>query len=141
MIIAASVAMIIVGGLSILTGITAGALPSTWTMQPLGGYGASSFEAIACVSTQLCWAVGSDPSGTVGVVLATSNGGTTWSPQILPSGTGPLTGISCASTSQCGAVGSNPAGTTGSVVATTNAGTTWSDEVLPNSTDPLSEVT
>lgn len=87
------------------------------------------FTAISCPSPLDCFAV---PLGAPDAVVATTNGGTSWTFQQLPAGT-TLLSISCPSTTFCAAVGSN------SVVTTTNGGASWAAGSLPSpGTDAIS---
>ncbi|MHB8289608.1 MAG: hypothetical protein ACYDEY_10300 [Acidimicrobiales bacterium] len=65
-------------------------------------------NGIACPSTTTCYAVGQNGSG--GVILATSNSGTTWTSQSVPSGTSDLIAVACPSVTTCYAVGQNSSG-------------------------------
>jgi photosystem II stability/assembly factor-like uncharacterized protein len=58
-----------------------------------------SLDGLSCVNNSDCWALASTASGSV--VIATTDGGSTWAPQTLPSGVEVRDGISCASTSDC----------------------------------------
>ncbi len=104
-----------------LTTVTAGASTSDWRV---GATYPSSADPtnVTCPSTLHCYAVGTDRIG-LGQIMATTDGGNSWTDQAVPSGVTYLEGIACSSTSDCVAVGShNP----GVILATTNAGTTWS---------------
>lgn len=69
---------------------------------------------MACPSSSVCYAV-----GTNGKIVATTNGGSTWTGQT--SGvTQTLNGIACSSTTTCIIVGN-----AGTVLGTTNGGSTW----------------
>jgi hypothetical protein len=59
----------------------------------------------ACASTSNCWVVGDNHSPDVGFVAVTSNGGSTWTPQPLPSGITGLSDVSCPVVYECWAVG------------------------------------
>ena len=69
-----------------------------------------------------------------GQVVATIDGGTTWTDESLPSDVYVANGVTCPTISDCWAVGS--VGTSGSfasaVIATTDAGATWAPESLPS---------
>jgi len=101
---------------------------------------------ITCATTSDCWVVGAQVDITQtsvsesGVVLATTDGGTTWTPQSLPIGTGLLAGVACASSSDCWAAGYDLFSQVGTVVATTDGGATWSAQTLPNGTGVLAGV-
>jgi photosystem II stability/assembly factor-like uncharacterized protein len=100
------------------------ATPANWTIQKsysLASFGAPGLNGIACESTSDCWAVGS------GVILATTDGGSTWTKQSVG-----FVGsrIACASTLDCWAVGSG-------VLATTDGGTTWTTQSGPGNTSDI----
>jgi hypothetical protein len=71
-------------------------------------------------------------------VVATTDGGTVWTTQSLPTGVTALDGVSCATMSDCFAVGqdvvSTPSGVvdTGVVVSSTDGGSVWSAGTLPD---------
>ena len=74
------------------------------------------------MSSSDCWAVGSESANVgAGFVVATINGGSTWSSETVPSGIGPLYAISCTAASDCEAVGADP---TGGYAASISAATT-----------------
>jgi photosystem II stability/assembly factor-like uncharacterized protein len=84
------------------------------------------FNAISCSSAQSCMAAGGDGFGTV--IVATQDGGATWSTVLTQTGN-PFYGLSCATSSNCWAVtGLNQ------VLITSNAGAswTWATASLPN---------
>ncbi len=114
-----------------------------WTSQSYpSGLGLSNGELIdvACPSTGNCFAVGSGADGTTSqaVILATTNGGATWTSQSYPSGLGlsdgELVSISCPTISVCFVVGwGNKSSTDGAVIlATTNGGATWTSQSYPS---------
>ena len=103
--------------------------PSSGLTQTLLG-GLYTLNGISCPTGNDCWAVGATSSNS-GVVIATRDGGTTWSAQILPNGVSILNGISCSASSQCSASGTGSS-RVGAIVSTTDGGTTWSEEKLPS---------
>ena len=87
---------------------------------------------VAFANTSDGWAVGDDTngsSGQQGVVLATTNGGATWSPQSSPA-TDELNAVAFANASDGWAVSNS-----GEIIATTNGGKTWSAQTSPTTTD------
>lgn len=83
-------------------------------------------DGISCPSASSCFAVGSDASGVVGVMLeskkANTSSGSSWTLASLPGSTQPLWGISCPSTSDCFASGgAQTSESDGDILATTNA--------------------
>ena len=108
---------------------------SSWVSQTLRSseLGESGLNDIACPSTGECIAVGSQldvSDAGVGTAYATTNGGTTWVSQTLPSGVEGLTDIACTSTSDCIAGGTNTSGA--AIIATTNGGSSWTNESVPS---------
>ncbi len=97
-----------------------------------------SVNALSCPTTADCWAVGSNSAGAWAVV-ATTDGGLTWSSDPLPSRTGTLEGVDCPTVSDCWAVGRDSAGQ-GAVVATTDGGRTWRAQAVPRGTNSLDGV-
>ena len=94
-------------------------------------------NGVACPSTTTCYAVGQNASG--GVILATSNSGTTWTSQSVPSGTNVLNGIACPSVTTCYAVGGYNSVSYGiaEILATSNSGTTWTSQSVPSGSSDL----
>ena len=76
-------------------------------------------------STTVCYA-GTDISADGWVIIKTTDGGSTWDIQTLPSDI-QFDDVACPSTTTCYAVGSS-ADDNGSIVATTDGGTTWTDQ-------------
>jgi hypothetical protein len=132
--------MVTIGGsvlASVLTtGLTAGAATSS---SPWNG----TFSAVAvparvdqmrstsCADADHCWAVGEavGPGATESpaAIIATTNGGRSWAPQAVPSGTGALGNVSCADQHYCVTVGQSDQTRLGgsAVLVTTNGGATW----------------
>ncbi len=98
-------------------------------------------NGISCASATLCEAVGDNDNG-FGVVLGTTNGGTTWTSQTVLSGVGSLSGISCVSATTCEAVGDYYTGSVyvGVVLDTTNGGTTWTSQTVPSGVTGLNGI-
>jgi photosystem II stability/assembly factor-like uncharacterized protein len=96
-----------------------------------------SANGVSCGDDRHCWAVGFG-TGTTASIDATSDGGTTWSAQVVPSSVGVLAAVSCRSRLDCMAVGS--AGATGAVIATTNGGETWTLGQDPAGADAVTAV-
>ena len=86
--------------------------------------GVAGFDAVTCVSTSFCLAVGADSNG-AGIVSSSTDGGDTWSPSQVPSGTPELDGVACFGTENCVAVGSN------TLINSDDGGLTWSTDSLP----------
>ena len=82
-----------------------------------------ALNGITCPTSRSCFAVGNTDTFT-GAVIATTDGGATWTQQTVPTAILFLNGVSCASPSDCTAVGSNQNAAT-AVLSTTNGGTRW----------------
>lgn len=113
-------------------GAVAGTSAAPWTSEtyPASIAGGHLFT-IACGSPTACWAVGNN--GTGADIIATTNGGQSWSSQTVPADTGLSAGghlfsISCATATTCQAVGS---GTSLVILGTSNGGATWTSESFP----------
>jgi hypothetical protein len=97
----------------------------------------NSLTALNCVSASLCWAVGSTvgsagaPNGAA--IIATTNGGTTWVSQTIPSTVGFLSGIACSDHKRCTAVGQATPTSDGQavIIGTVDGGTVWTPEPTP----------
>ena len=97
----------------------------------------NSLSALDCVTSKHCWAVGS----TVGVagapngasVVATANGGSSWSVEAIPATVGYLAGLSCSDLDHCTAVGqaTQTSNGQGVIIATANGGVTWTQATGP----------
>jgi photosystem II stability/assembly factor-like uncharacterized protein len=93
--------------------------------------------AVACADIHHCWAVGvpgpnaTMPAGDSTVILATANGGATWTPQTVVGGYTPeLSGIACPTKVDCMAVGSNGL-SDGVAVVTHDGGAHWASATTP----------
>lgn len=76
--------------------------------------GLGPLSAIACPGANDCIAVGENTGG-AGVVIETSNGGTTWQEDSLPSNAQPLLSISCSAPGSCVATGGTFKPATGAI--------------------------
>ncbi|HEY5096890.1 MAG TPA: hypothetical protein VII46_02540 [Acidimicrobiales bacterium] len=94
----------------------------------------NSLDALDCVDAARCWAVGStvgaagSPNGAA--VVATTNGGSTWSLQPIPATVAYLSGISCSDRRHCAAVGQTANGP-GAILTTADGGATWQAAAVP----------
>ena len=110
---------------------------SSWTSQPVPN-AANGLSAIACASTAVCEAVGSNNLGngdtSLSSIVGTVNGGASWRNQFILPGNTLLTSISCPSTSTCVAVGVTGTvnGDLPIVLGTTDGGATWSSQSVPS---------
>jgi hypothetical protein len=123
---------------------------TTWTQSTLptlpgGAYTLDSVSCPAAAPTD-CWAGGatlngaSDPIGAV--VLASTDGGATWSAESIPGAVWSIDDVSCPSVDDCWAVGwaGGAKQPDGAVVVTTDGGATWSEQSLPSAVSTLSDV-
>ncbi len=100
---------------------------------------------MSCASATRCWAVGAagpDPTPVPPtVIVATTDGGMTWTGQQAPASLNPsLTGITCPTTRSCMAVGSTAAGTD-LVLTTDDGGAEWSQASAPANALGITAVT
>jgi hypothetical protein len=97
----------------------------------------NSLDALDCVDSARCWAVGSTvgaagtPNGAA--VVATTDGGSTWTLQPVPATVAYLSGISCSDQRHCTAVGQagQTANGQGAIITTADGGATWQAATLP----------
>lgn len=106
--------------------------------------GTGALAGVACANAERCWAVGeagpnATPTTPSTPIVATRNGGVTWTAQRAPSNVTPaLSGIACPDTRDCIAVGSTGTSPTASdvVLTTRNGGALWSAAAaLPGAQD------
>lgn len=97
----------------------------------------NSLTDVTCATALRCWAVGSTvgtggaPNGAV--VIASSDGGATWSNQVIPPQVGYLSRIACSTKRDCTAVGQAAQTSAGQavVIGTDDGGATWALEAVP----------
>jgi photosystem II stability/assembly factor-like uncharacterized protein len=121
---------------------------TTWNDFP--GTNSMSLYDVAFSDSTHGWAVGYDYSWTVpnlgyyGGILATSNGGATWSVQSDGGATEGLKGVAASDADHVWAVGNRWDGGLGKrigvVIATSNGGATWNEQTPPQATDSLNDV-
>jgi hypothetical protein len=107
--------------------------------------GTGLLAAVSCASARRCWAVGAPgPDATPvppTVIVATKDGGATWTGQQVPASLGPsLRGVSCPTVTTCMAVGSDAAGSD-LVLTTRDGGTAWSQDSAPSNAVAITAVT
>ncbi len=78
---------------------------------------------MSCTSTTACLAGGANSQNSAGVVLSSTDGGATWSPVSLPSGTEPVTALQCTAGTGC------LVGAGARVLQTTDLGASWTTTV------------
>ena len=117
---------------------------ATWVTQavPPGftAFGNGQSRSITCFNVTDCWAVGSSGTSpsTTQAVIATTDGGASWTPQTPPHSGGQLSSVACTSSLDCWAVGTN--GTTPTIIATSDGGTSWSPQTAPSGAPELTDV-
>jgi photosystem II stability/assembly factor-like uncharacterized protein len=79
----------------------------------------AGLDGISCASNSACWAVG------IGAVLATRDGGKTWTAQVKVPNRLTTGAVTCVSSTTCWAVGD------GEIIETKDAGATWSHDNVP----------
>ncbi len=100
---------------------------------PIAGGAASgngNFNAVSCVISNHCVAVGGD-NNLNGLAAASNDGGSTWSESTVASGLPDLNAVDCASATRCVAVG--VAGTSTS----SDGGATWQAHTIPSTNTTL----
>jgi len=106
-----------------------------WTQRAIPA-GPNHLDAVACADAAHCWAAGDRFTPSTGaaaaVILATADGGATWTAQSAPAGVTFLDGLSCPDAAHCWAVGEAGSGT-GAVIVTADGGATWSRQTTPPS--------
>ncbi|MGB7051122.1 MAG: hypothetical protein WBG41_06105 [Acidimicrobiales bacterium] len=91
----------------------------------------NSITSVSCPTKSSCWATGSTEGGggnALGAaILATRNGGATWTPESIPNTIGYLSSISCRDASHCVAVGETTTalGMEGVALVTSDGGRVW----------------
>lgn len=122
---------------------------ASWTLGStpisLAGMAYETLDSVSCVTTQVCWIVGADAapaSAPTPLILATVDGGATWTEQTVGSTTPNdvaasatptvygFSSISCPTTTECWTVGSGPSGAVAYV--TQDGGATWNAQPLPS---------
>jgi hypothetical protein len=105
-----------------------------------------TLRAVTCPTARRCWAVGStlatasSPAGAA--LVATTDGGATWTAETVPPTVSYLSAVACASTRSCtavGQVGLTGAGP-GAVLTTANGGATWVLQTVPAGTTDVTAV-
>ncbi len=114
---------------------------SSWTVDSSPTPGVPQLHDLVCTSSSDCLAVGTTSTSTstsggttsTGAIDATTNGGTSWSAQNVPTGISSLLSIACPSSSICfaGGYGVTPASV---MLLSTNGGSTWTPGTLPSGT-------
>ena len=115
-----------------------------WTVSKQ--YPPVAFEVndVSCVSLMDCVAVSQTDTNQgqvpAGVILHTTDGGSTWHTQSMLAGVRTLTGIACVSATTCETVGTSSPAAKGVVFGTTDAGATWHAQVLPSGVHQLNGI-
>lgn len=97
----------------------------------------NSLAAVDCVDPLRCWAVGSTvgtggaPNGAA--VIATHDGGASWTTQPVPASVGFLSDVSCSDRHYCVAVGQlvQTSNGQGAITTTSDGGATWTAATVP----------
>jgi RHS repeat-associated protein len=107
------------------TGSTAKSAAAHVEMPVPGGasLGVSAYNAVSCLTSTKCVAVGALASGQ-GQIGTTTNAGTTYSPISLPASTPALRAVSCVANAECAAVG------VGDIVTSVDGGMSWTSHQL-----------
>ena len=139
-----------------VTTLTPGGAAGAWIPGGPLPPAASVATSLACTDRLHCWATASnttDPSHAVGSIDTTVDGGATWIPQTVPSGTGAINSVDCvsvatrsnASTVTCTAVGTtstvlNGTRTGQGIVLTSSGSAAWTSEPVPPSVADLLDI-
>jgi hypothetical protein len=97
----------------------------------------NALSDLDCVDARLCWAVGSTVGGAGApngaAVIATTDGGIKWTPEIIPATVGYLSGISCSDKRHCTAVGQAAQTSNGQavIISTSDGGGEWTSAPVP----------
>ncbi len=105
--------------------LLAGPPGPSWSVTRTFGPSSYTLTAVACPSGTQCVAVGETTFKT-GMVLTSSDGGSTWSQHNVPAGVGTLAAVACPAANTCTAVG----GTT--AISTADGGATWNTATVGN---------
>jgi photosystem II stability/assembly factor-like uncharacterized protein len=100
---------------------SAPAAPAPAASPTVGSGTTSTLYDVGCLSASRCFAVGD-----AGTLLATTNGGRTWSREASPAGTAPLYRIACAPPASCYVIARPD-----TIVVTHDAGAHWAARALP----------
>ncbi len=91
---------------------------STWQVSPVLNGQFGEWWGMTCPSAEDCWAVGGTTVGTNSTpgsafILATHDGGQSWTQTSLPSGLSVVQAISCPTSTQCFALGGSQSSLSG----------------------------
>ena len=114
--------------------ISSTTVPVTTTTTTIGNGSAGTFVSISCPTSSVCVAVGDDGQGGA-LIESSSDGGSSFTPQSAPSGTGPLTAVDCPDATNCVAVGDS------TLLSSSDGGSTWSSATSPTTGADLLAVT
>ncbi len=120
---------------------------SVWSLQTIPS-GLSGLNSISCPTASDCFAVGnklaSNFSHVIGVVIATTDAGTSWYEQSVPVSVPDLVlkGIYCVTSSDCIAAGYSFTSTSppAEMIGTSDGGSSWSLEEVPAGTEHVDAV-
>ena len=155
--IAVLVAMILSGACSSSHSVLSPVSPPTAQRSPQGSLPGNliasslpapvqTLRALSCPTARRCWAVGSllvtssAPAGAA--LLATIDGGSSWTIETVPPSVRYLSAVACPSTRSCTAVGQiglTGAGP-GAILTTADSGTTWTLQSVPDGTTDVTAV-
>ncbi|MHB8289713.1 MAG: DUF6531 domain-containing protein [Acidimicrobiales bacterium] len=122
--------------------------PESWTVKsnfPTSDFKISDTMYISCPSGSECLVTGGNSTTGVGVIVVTTDSGSSWTSESLPSSVVDVTEASCASSSSCWAIGtlsgspSSPTILYSSNVNSTS-GPSWTAESVPSGVDSLNSI-
>ncbi len=112
----------------------------TWLSTAALPTGAGNMYGISCYTSTSCVAVGANNSFSSGLVLSTTNFGSSWTTDSIPSGIA-LMSVACSS-SGCVSVGGSPANSSANAAAiySSSPNTSWSSASVPTGLPGLADV-
>jgi hypothetical protein len=124
--------------------LTSGDGGQKWTQRFVNG-GSGILRSVSCSSAANCVAIGPNPAGEVSsrtgaFEIRTTDGGMTWSSEVMPAGTSMLNVISCTGGTDCTVSGLSITGAAAPALTSVDGGATWSIESLPAGITAVSSV-
>jgi photosystem II stability/assembly factor-like uncharacterized protein len=116
----------------------------TWATRFVSG-GTGVLRSVSCVSDLTCVAIGPNPAGlsdasSAAFAIVTTDGGSTWSQQSMPSGSAALNTITCNGASVCAVSGQSLNSSVAPMWVSGDGGTSWHSAALPPGVTAVSSV-
>ncbi|MCL4449109.1 MAG: hypothetical protein M1152_05420 [Actinobacteria bacterium] len=102
-----------------------------------------SLKTIDCPTPDYCFAAGTENNGQgTPLILSTTNGGASWSPETVPISSFSPQSVSCPTSTTCWLSGTNgsPNNQQGVVLTTSNSGATWTVQTIPSAVGDIATV-